>query len=136
MEIPILSTIFGAIETVADKIWPDANEREKNASSLKLALLDQALKGEQMLFQDVDSARKMYMEELREKNVWAWVKSVRALARPFIMYSCIALYVWVKVGPMFELPLVEMNANDYALLYGIFGFLFGARSLEKITGKA
>jgi hypothetical protein len=136
MEIPILSTIFGAIETVADKIWPDANEREKNASSLKLALLDQALKGEQMLFQDVDSARKMYMEELREKNVWAWVKSVRALARPFIMYACIALYVWVKVGPMFELPSVEMNTNDYALLYGIFGFLFGARSLEKITGKA
>lgn len=137
MGIPIIGTILNAVETAVDKIWPDANEKEKNKTALKMALMENALTENKLLFQDTDSARKLAEKEMAAANVPSWARAIQVLGRPFALYSTVSMYVWVKVAPMlpWDLPTITLTERDYWLIGSVFVFLFGARSVEKITGR-
>lgn len=136
MGLPIIGQVFDLVNGAVDKIFPDANVKEKIKSKLQVTILQQAMDGKRLLFQDTDSARKLYIEELRADQVPKLARFFQVMARPFTMYSCVGMYVWVKLAPMFDLPTITMTDHDYYLLGSIFVFLFGARSIEKIKGKA
>lgn len=130
MGIPILSEILGLVDTAVDKIFPDANKREEIKLKMKLNLIEQALTEKKLVFQDLQNARELYKEELREKGVYKWVKSLRALVRPVIAYISIAFYVYAKYRG------IELSGMDYSLIGGVFAFYFGLRHLEKRKGAA
>ncbi|NPB03710.1 MAG: hypothetical protein GXO39_04775 [Thermotogae bacterium] len=122
--------MLNLVDTAVDKILPDATEKERLKAQLKLSLLEHAMQEKKLLFADLQSARELYKEELREQGVWSAVKSLRALVRPFIALSSVGFYIYAKLT---GLPLDQW---DYALLGGVFGFYFGVRTLEKVAGKA
>ena len=130
MGIPIISEIFGLIDTAIDKIFPDANKKEEIKAQMKIALLEQAMEEKRLLFADLQNARELYKEELREKGVWSVVKSIRAMVRPAIAYSSVAFYIYAKLQ---GIPLTQL---DYALLMGVFGFYFGVRTIEKMARRS
>ncbi len=130
MGIPILSDLLELVDTAIDKIFPDASDRLEIKSKFKLALLEQALEEQKLIFQDVQSARELYKEELKERGVYKWVKSIRALVRPTIAYTSIAFYVYSKITG------IELTGMDYSLIGGVFAFYFGLRHLEKRRGVA
>lgn len=136
MGLPIIGQVFDLVNGAVDKIWPDADVKAKIKSKLQATMLQQAMAEKSMLFQDTDSARKLYMEELRAGQVPKLARFFQVMARPFTMYACVGMYVWVKLAPMLDLPTIVMTDHDYYLLGSIFVFLFGARSIEKIKGKA
>lgn len=129
MGIPILSDVFKLVDTAIDKIFPDANERMRIKSEMKLAILQQAMEEKRLLFTDLQNARELYKEELREQGVWSIVKSIRALVRPTIAFGAVGFYIYAKLNG------VPLSSLDYALIGGVFGFYFGMRSLEKIAGR-
>jgi hypothetical protein len=136
MAIPILGQVFDLVGGAIDKIWPDADTKEKAKSQIQLLMIQQAMQGKQLMFQDTDSARELYKAELAAAQVPRWTRAFQVLARPFTMYSCVGMYVWVKLAPLFDMPTIAMTERDYYLLGAIFVFLFGARTLEKMKGKA
>ncbi|NPA52572.1 MAG: hypothetical protein GXO22_06725 [Aquificae bacterium] len=77
----------------------------------------------------MQNARALYEIELKEKGVYRWVKSLRALVRPTIALSAVGFYIGAKV---YGIPLTEF---DYYLIGGVFAFYFGLRTLEKRSGK-
>ena len=129
MRIPILSEVLQLIDTAVDKIFPDADKKEEIKSKLKLALLEQALEEKRLVFQDLENARELYKEELREQGVYSWVKSLRALVRPIIALSAVVFYIGAKLKG------IELTQLDYYLIGGVFAFYFGLRTLEKKSGK-
>ncbi len=130
MGIPLLSDLLKLVDTAVDKIIPDATEKEKLKTQLKLKILEQAMEEKRLIFADIQSARELYKEELREKGVWSIVKSLRAMVRPTLAFMSVAFYVYAKIEGM---PLSEA---DYWLLGGVFGFYFGVRTFEKLAGRA
>jgi len=130
MGIPLLSDILELVDTAIDKIFPDANKKEELKAQMKLAILQQAMEEKRLLFADLQNARELYKEELREKGVWSVVKSLRAMVRPTIAFSSVGFYIYAKLK---GIPLSQM---DYALLMGVFGFYFGVRTIEKIAGRS
>jgi len=130
MGIPLLSDILELVDTAIDKIFPDANKKEELKAQMKLAILQQAMEEKRLLFADLQNARELYKEELREKGVWSVVKSLRAMVRPSIAFMSVGFYVYAKLK---SIPLTEW---DYGLLMGVFGFYFGVRTFEKLAGRA
>jgi len=78
----------------------------------------------------LQNARELAKEELGEKGVYSWVKSLRALVRPVIALSSISFYITAKVKG------IELSQMDYYLIGGVFAFYFGLRSVEKAVGKS
>lgn len=56
-----------------------------------------------------------------------WVDGFKHLVRPIIALSILSVYLTHKYG-LIKTPLTEM---DYYLIYGVFGFYFASRGLEK-----
>ncbi len=129
MSIPIISEVLQLVDTAVDKIFPDADKKEEIKSKLKLALLEQALEEKRLVFQDLENARELYKEELREQGVYSWVKFLRALVRPIIALSAVGFYIGAKLKG------IELTQLDYYLIGGVFVFYFGLRTLEKKSGK-
>lgn len=136
MGIPIISDVLELAEKAIDKIWPDANTKEKAKAEMKMLMLQQAMEEKRLLFQDTDSARKLFEMELRAQNTPSWARAIQVLGRQFALYSTVALYVYSKISVQFHLPPISLNDRDYYLIGTVFIFLFGARSVEKILGKA
>jgi hypothetical protein len=149
LAIPILDGVLSTVTTAVDKIWPDkgdalaANvEREKFKSDLQLAVIQQALTEKQMLFQDTEGARQLAKAELAAQQVPSWARGFQVMGRPFALYLTVSMYAWTKLGPLVgnllgvQVPPIELTTQDYYLIGTVFVFLFGARSLEKIKGKA
>jgi hypothetical protein len=128
--IPIISDVLDLVGKAVDKVIPDANKREEIKAKLQFTVMEQALEEKKLIFQDLQNARELYKEELREQGVYPLVKSIRALVRPTIAFFSIGFYIYAKTH---SLPL---TANDYYLFYGIYGFYFGLRTIEKFGGKA
>lgn len=139
--IPIIGEVLSLVDSAVDKIFPDADTKEKIKADLKNHMMNQAMEEKKLLFQDTDSARDAYKEELKMKGVPGWARAIQALGRPFALYSTVSMYIYTKVstqiGAMIgkDLPLIEMTDMDYYLVGTVFVFLFGARSLEKLRGK-
>lgn len=129
MGLPIISELLGIVDTAIDKIFPDATRKEELKAQLKLKILEQAMEEKKLLFADLQNARELYKEELREQGVWSVVKSIRAMVRPTLAYCSMGFYVFAK------LTHVLLNNMDYALLMGVFGFYFGLRTLERTLGR-
>jgi len=127
--IPLISDLLQLVDTAIDKVFPDADKKEEIKSKLKLTLLEQALEEKKLIFQDLQNARALYEAELKEKGVYKWVKSLRALVRPTIALSAVGFYIGAKV---YGIPLTEF---DYYLIGGVFAFYFGLRTIEKRSGK-
>ncbi len=130
MGIPIISDVLQLVDTAVDKIFPDADKKEEIKSKLKLTLLQQALEEKRLVFQDLENARELYREELREQGVSTFVKNLRALVRPVIAFSSIGFYIGAKVNG------IQLTEFDYYLIGGVFAFYFGLRTFEKRMGKA
>ncbi|MDQ7055000.1 MAG: hypothetical protein Q9M89_00185 [Persephonella sp.] len=77
----------------------------------------------------MENARKLAQAELKEKGVYNWVKSLRALVRPFIAISSISFYILAKCSGL------ELTEFDYYLIGGVFTFYFGLRTIEKGLGR-
>ncbi len=129
MGIPIISDVLQLVDTAVDKIFPDADKREEIKSKLKLTLLQQALEEKRLVFQDLENARELYREELREQGVSTFVKNLRAFVRPVIAFSSIGFYIGAKVSG------IQLTEFDYYLIGGVFAFYFGLRTLEKRMGR-
>lgn len=129
MGLPIVSEVLDLVGTAVDKIFPDANKKEEVKAKIKLAILEQAMTEKKLLFADMQNARELYKEELREQGVWSVVRSIRAMVRPVIAFSSVAFYIYAKVEG------IALSQLDYALLMGVFGFYFGVRTIEKIARK-
>lgn len=141
LPIPIIDTVFNAIGKVADKIWPDAAERERNKQALQLGIMEYVMRENQLLFGDPEGARELFKIELEAANTPRFVTALQKLARPFTMYSMVCMYVCVKIAPLIgkwagvDVPVLDLNNYDYYLIGTVFVFLFGARTIEKITKK-
>lgn len=129
MGLPIISDILQLVDTAVDKIFPDADKKEEIKSKLKLTLLEQALEEKKLVFQDLQNARELYRQELKEKGVSNFVKNIRALVRPTIAFSSIGFYIGAKLSG------IQLTEFDYYLIGGVFAFYFGLRTLEKRAGK-
>lgn len=136
MGIPIISEVIDLIGGAIDKIWPDANTREKAKDQMKALVLSQAMEEQKLLFADTEGARELFKVELEAQKAPALARFFQVMARPFVMYACCSMYIWNKIAPFFGFGLFELNQWDYTLIGTIFVFLFGARSFEKIKGKA
>jgi hypothetical protein len=134
--IPIISEVISLVNSAVDKIWPDADTKEKAKVEMQGILIQQAMESNKLLFQDTEGARDLFKAELEVEKTPQWSRAFQVLARPFCMYSCISMYVWVKIAPIFKAPTIVLTDWDYYLIGTIFVFLFGARSLEKLKGKA
>lgn len=155
MGIPILSDIFGLVGGIVDKIFPDKDvkikaemqgkvielTREQLKADLKLQLMEAALSENKLLMQDMDSARKMYMEEVKEADVPKVAKLFRSMARPFIGFLIVGMWAYNKLIPVInqeagaEISLISWGHWDNIALISIVGFYFGVRTLEKIKGR-
>jgi hypothetical protein len=136
MSIPIIGEVLDLVNKGLDKIWPDADTKEKAKVEMQGLLLQQAMEGNKLLFQDTEGARDLFKVELEAQKAPSWARAFQVMARPFCMYSCVSMYVWVKIAPLFNAPTIELTQWDYTLLGSIFVFLFGARTLEKIKKSA
>ena len=145
--IPIIGDVLDLVEKGLDKLFPDKNVkiqtetdlqkfREKLKSDLKMFIVQEAATEKKLLFQDTEGARQVYIEELRAKRVPSWARGVQAMGRQFALYGTVALYLYSKVSIQLGLPEIALNERDYWLIGTVFVFLFGARSVEKILGKA
>ncbi len=141
LPISIIDMVFNAIGKVADKIWPDAAERERNKQALQLGIMEYVMREKQLLFGDTEGARELSKIELEAANTPRFVTVLQKLARPFTMYSMVYMYVYVKIAPLIgkwagvDVPVLDLNNYDYYLIGTVFVFLFGARTIEKITKK-
>ena len=136
MSIPIISEVLDLVEKGIDKVWPDANTKEETKVKIKAAVLEQAMQEKKLLFQDTEGARKVFIEELRAQNTPKWARAVQVCGRQFALYSTVTLYIYSKVSVQLNLPPITLNERDYWLIGTVFIFLFGARSVEKVLGKA
>lgn len=149
MAVPILSAVLNTVNMAVDKIWPDKGEalaaqieREKFKSELQLAVIRQALTKQQMLFQDTEGARELAKAELTAQQVPGWARGFQVMGRPFALYTTVGMYAWTKLGPLagnllgVDVPQIDLNTQDYYLIGTVFVFLFGARTLEKLKGRA
>ena len=136
MGLPIVSQVLDLVGGAIDKIWPDADTKEQAKAQAKAAIIENAMEQHKLLFEDTAGARELFKIELETNNAPKWARSLQVLARPFCMYACISMYVWVKIAPLFSAPTIDLNDYDYYLIGTIFVFLFGARTIEKIKGKA
>lgn len=136
MGIPIISQVLELAGNAIDKIWPDASTKEQAKTQIQALLLQQAMQNESLLFQDTEGARELFRAELEVQKAPSWARAFQVMARPFCMYSCITMYVWTKIAPFFNAPTIELKEWDYYLIGMVFVFLFGARTIEKIKGKA
>jgi hypothetical protein len=135
MGLPIIGQVMDLVDSAIDKIWPDADTKEKAKTEMQAMIIKQAMVDKKLLFEDTAGARELFKVELETAKAPPWSRAFQVLARPFAMYSCVGMYVWVKVAPLFDGPVIELNEWDYYLIGTIFVFLFGARTLEKIKGK-
>ncbi|MBW1998614.1 MAG: hypothetical protein JRJ29_11690 [Deltaproteobacteria bacterium] len=147
MGIPIIDEVLDLVETGINKIWPDKNvkiqtqadlEKFKHnlTSALQMQILKQAMEKNRLLFQDTESARQVYIEEIRAANVPRWARAIQVMGRQVALYGTVLLYLYSKVSAQLKLPPIVLNERDYWLIGTVFVFLFGARSVEKILGKA
>ena len=132
MGIPIISEVLGLVDTALDKIFPDAGDKEK----AKMAILQQALEEQKLVFGDIENARELYKAELDAQSTPSWARALQVCARPLATYALVGMYVYVKLAPLWGLPAIGLNDSDYYLIGSVFIFLFGARSVEKLRGKA
>lgn len=155
MGIPVLSDIFGLVGGVVDKIFPDKDTkikaelqgkmleltREELKSQVKLQIMESALTENKLLMQDMDSARQMYMEELKEQNVPQITRAIRSLFRPFVGISITGMWIFNKIIPLIneesgiEISQISWGYWDNVAFISIVAFLFGLRTFEKIKGR-
>lgn len=134
MGLPIISDVFSLVNSAIDKIWPDADTKVQAKERAQSLILAKAMEDKKLLFQDTESARQVYIEELKTANTPKWARSIQVLGRQFALYATVALYVWSKVSSTFGLPEIPLTERDYYLIGVVFVFLFGARTVEKIRG--
>jgi len=146
--LPLIGEVFNLVGTAIDKIFPDQTKKQEFKAQLQQAMLAQAIEEKSLLFGDLENARDVYIEELRAKNVPKFARMFQVLARPFTTYAMVMMYLWVKLLPIVAwgaqfvtgravaLPTIELGQSDYWLIGSVFIFLFGARSFEKMKGKA
>ncbi|WP_029689434.1 hypothetical protein [Thermoanaerobacter sp. A7A] len=146
MGIPIISEVLNLVEKGIDKIFPDKTVKlqteadlekfkEELKAKLKLEVLNQAMTEQKLLFQDTESAREVFIMELKAQNTPKWARALQVLGRQFALYSTVALYVYSKISTQLSLPPIALNERDYYLIGTVFVFLFGARSVEKILRR-
>ena len=148
MMLPLIGELFGLVDTALEKILPDQTKKHELKAQIQQAILTQAIQEKSLLFGDLKSARDVYIEELRAKNVPKFARMIQVLARPFTTYAMVMMYLWVKLLPIVAwfvqivsgrevaLPTIALGQSDYWLIGSVFIFLFGARSFEKMKGKA
>lgn len=134
MGLPIIQEVLDLVNKGVDKIWPDANEKEKIKADLQNSILQDAMNERKLLFEDTDSARSVFIEELKAQNTPKWARSIQVLGRQYALYATVSLYIWSKVSVSFNLPKIELSDRDYWLIGCVFVFLFGARTFEKMRG--
>jgi len=144
--LPLIGDIVRLIGKGIDKVWADKDveiktkaDLEKFKEQLKAQLsakvIEIALEEKRLLFQDSQSAREVYIQELKARNVPKWARAIQVLGRQFALYSTVAMYIYSKVSFQFGLPPIELNDMDYKLIGLVFVSLFGLRTLEKLRGR-
>lgn len=136
MGLPIIGDLLDLVSSGIDKIWPNADTKEKAKIEMQSLIMQQAMKENRLLFEDSESARKVFIEELKAQGVPKWARAFQVLGRPFALYSTVGMYIYSKISVQFGWPVIILNERDYYLIGTVFVFLFGARTIEKIKGKA
>ena len=146
MSIPIISEVISLVNKGLDKVFADKNVRiqtetdlqkfkEQLKNELTTKVIEIGFEEKKLLFQDTESAREVYIQELKTKNTPKWARAIQILGRQFALYTTISLYVYSKICFQFGLPQIILNEKDYYLIELVFVFLFGARTIEKILRR-
>lgn len=119
----IVSAIFRALDTVADKIWPDAGEREANLSRIKSELIAQ----ESTIIKESASVIRS------EVQGDSWLqKSWRPIT--MIWFLVLISAYWFGFTPV-NMPVEIVDSLFSLVQLGLGGYVIG-RSAEKITQVA
>lgn len=119
----ILSAIFKALDTVADKIWPDAGEKEANLAKIKSQLIEQ----EATIIKESASVIRA------EVSGDSWLqKSWRPIT--MIWFLVLISAYWFGFTPP-NMPIQIVDSLFSLVQLGLGGYVIG-RSAEKITEVA
>jgi hypothetical protein len=119
----MIGMIIGALTAVADKIWPDATEREENLAKIKLAILDNET-------EITKEAAKTVRAEIQGES---WLQRSW---RPITMLWFLVLIsgYWFGLTPVTIAPAIVESLFTLVQI-GLGGYVIG-RSAEKITKTA
>jgi len=85
--------------------------------------------------EDVKSARELAGVGLQQiKNIF--IDTLRALPRPLLALAAGGVWIYSviqRVNP--DIPHLELNYYDYAIISSVIVFYFGGRLLQKVKGK-
>lgn len=133
MSLDPITAVFDGVTTIVNKIWPDANEEQKNAFAAQLAELQantDLAKGQISVDQTEASSTNVFVSGWRPFIGWV---CGTAFAYHFILQPLLA-FGFSAFGHPIALP--DFNMNDLStVLMGMLG-LGGMRSFEKIKGVA
>lgn len=119
----ILSAIFKALDTVADKIWPDAGEKEANLTLIKSQLIEQEAT-------IIKESASVIRAEVGGDN---WLqKSWRPIT--MIWFLVLISAYWFGFTPP-NMPVQIVDSLFSLVQLGLGGYVIG-RSAEKITEVA
>lgn len=118
----IISAIIGALTSVADKIWPDATEREENLAKIKLAILDNET---EITKEAAQTVRTEIQGESWLQRSW----------RPITMLTFLVCIVGFWFGLTGPLSASAVDAMFSLVQIGLGGYVVG-RSAEKIVREA
>lgn len=143
--LDFMGPITEAVRLVLNRVLPPEKmseaERQNLTYQVQAAIMAQGMETLKVELADVADARKLAAAEVTPTDPYV-VRLARGLMRPFIGFAVASVYVFNLLLPLVSqlvaLPPVHpiaLNAYDYALIGGIFTFLFGLRSAEKFAGK-
>lgn len=125
MSLTGLGEVSDLIKDVADKLWPDANEREKN-----LALLDTQIAAAQAAIDQQEAgSENLFVAGWRPFIGWVCGS---AFAYHFILQPFLT-YILAVFGKTILLPTFDMNTLSTVLM-GMLG-LGSLRTVEKMNTK-
>lgn len=126
--------LIGKVGTgVLDRFWPKKlTEAEKAANAMEMVKL--TMESDKADFSDRDSARQMYMTEMRtQKQPWI-IRLFNGFIRPYGGAGALTVFFWNMVAPRFGQPRIEYSTQELAVIILIIGFYFGGRMKAKAQG--
>ena len=149
--ITLLGSLLGFITSTFPslvKMWQDASDKKHELDVMQLQMQMQA-QGAQQQLQEINAQADIAESAAIYKTYTTgitWVDALNGTVRPVIAYAFFLLYAIVKllsymaIATSPAVPFVVVHdtlwsENDAAIFAGIISVYFGARAMQKLTGK-
>ena len=118
------------VGSVIDRLVPDIHMKKKIMLGIKEEYAKHEIEIDNMLLEDVQSARDMYIIELQQLKGKV-INFVRAIVRPYLSIMAGTIWGYTIVQRIITKSTPLMTPWDYSLIGMVMAFYFGARYLEK-----